>query len=183
MKSRWFIKLPLICAAISGLAGWISYPSLLALVTAPIQQTFVPRMPSEIFFHQLQSAGAFSMLGFLIPTSALLIGNLKSDRRLPKRIVLLTALSLLIAISTSWMIHAGLISLSEALIEIEAKNPGIPAQSHYSMISLHRIATYPSYLLIVITVFNLLKAYRCKEKKDNKSETAMPRKPSDQIAH
>lgn len=179
MKSRSFIKLPLIFAAISGLAGWICYPALLAFVTAPIQQTFVPRMPSEIFFHQLQTAGAFSMLGFLIPTSALLIGNLNSDRRLPKRIVLLTVLSLLIAISTSWIMHAGLSSLSEALIEIETKNPGIPAQSHYSMISLHRIATYPSYFLIAITVYNLLKAFRCIEKKDNKPEMATPNPLSD----
>lgn len=160
MKSKSLLKLPLICAAISGLGGWISYPALLALITAPIEQTFVPRMPSEIFFHQLQTAGAFSMLGFLIPSTALLIGNLKSDRRLLKRIKLLTVLSLLIAVFTSWMMNASLSSLSEALIELEAKNPGIPAQSHHSMISLHRIATYPSYFLIVITAFNLLKDCR-----------------------
>ncbi|MCU0796449.1 MAG: hypothetical protein MUF31_10990 [Akkermansiaceae bacterium] len=182
MKSRSFIKLPLIHAAISGLAGWVSYPALLALVTAPIQQTFVLRMPSEMFFHQLQTAGAFSMLGFLIPTSALLIGGLKSDPKLRKRIVLLATLSLLIAISTSWMMHASLSSLSEALVGTEARNPGVPSQSHYSMIPLHRIATYPGYVLIVVTVFNLLKACRCKEKKDNMAEMATPRNPPSQIA-
>jgi len=135
-------------------------------------------MPSEIFFHQLQTAGAFSVLGFLIPSTALIISNGKSDRRFLKSIVLLIALSLLIAISTSWMMHARLSSLSAMLIELEATNPGIPAQSHYSMISLYRIATYPGIFLIMIIVFNLLKAYRIKQDNDNNPDMTTPKKPS-----
>ena len=165
MKNRSCRRLPLLFAVVAGLAAWIFYPALLELVSAPIRQTFVPRMPSEIFFHQLKTTVAFSALGFLVPLAAILTSRGKSDRIFLRSLTFFTALSLLIAISTSWVMYAQLAYFSEFISELEAKNPGIPTQSHYSMISLYRIATYPSYLVLSFVAFTLIRTRKDKNKK------------------
>jgi len=179
MKNRSFRRLPLLCAVISGLVGWLLYPALLMLVSAPIEQIFVPRMPSETFFHQLQTSWAFSGLGLLVPTAAILISRSESNRIFQRNLIICSALSLLIAALTAFFMYAQLVQLSGFVSQIELQNPGIPTQSNYSMISLYRIGTYPSYIMICISAYSLVSAYKTKKKKDNKSEQATPRKPSD----
>jgi len=129
-------------------------------VAAPIKKTFVPRMPSEIFFHRLQTSVAFSALGFLVPFAAILTSRGKSGRFFLQRLAIFTGLSILIAISTSWFLKAQFIYLSGVISDLETKNPDIPVVGDHSMISLYRISLYPFYLMLVVIVFSLIRTFR-----------------------
>jgi len=166
MKNSYFRRLPIFGALVAGLAAWLFYPHLLNLITAPIQQSVqpMPRMPSEVFIHRLQTASAFSVLGFLIPLAAILTSRGRATGIFERRLALFAVLSFMIAISTSWFMIARLKSIAVFIADLESQNPDIPSVVDYSMFSLYRIAAYPLLLLLVVIAFTLVRSNRSKEK-------------------
>ena len=127
-------------------------------------------MPSEVFIHRLQTASAFSVLGFLIPVAAILASRGRATGIFERRLALFSVLSLVIAISTSWFMIARLKSMAGFIADLESQNPDIPSVADYSMFSLYRIAAYPSLLLVVIA-FTLVRSNRSKEEIANPKDS------------
>jgi hypothetical protein len=188
MKNNTFLVIPLFCAVVSGVVAWSFYRDLLELIALEtlIKHTLVlePRLPSQVFFHRLQIAGAFSLLGFLVALAAILTSRGKPRSYSLCILSLFTALSLVIAISTSWLMKARLASVAEFASEITAKDPSIQSVIRYSDIPFYRIAVYPSWIMILVIVFSLFRTYRGNPKiikEANKAEMATPRKAPDQF--
>jgi hypothetical protein len=162
MKNRSFLKWPLIGAATVGVAAWIFYPALMAIVAAPIDHTFVPRMPTETVFHRLQTSAAFCGMGFLVPFASIVTSRGRTGRSFSHRLAILAVICILVGALTTWIMHAQFVYLAGIISELEAKNPGIPVRSNYSMISLYRIAMYPSCIVLVVMAYSLFRASRNK---------------------
>ena len=159
MKKRHLSQLPIFSAIVAGLAAWIFYPNLFEFVATPIKQSFVNTMPSELFFHRLKTAAAFSTLGALVPIAAIFASRNEARGSYRRSLYVLTALTILAASSTTWFMYENLASISEFVSELQAKDPSIPTVARVSIIPLYRIAIYPACLMLVIIAIMFVKTY------------------------
>ncbi len=164
MKIRYFPKLPLCYAALAGISVFILYPGLLDLVAAPILGSIDESMPSERFFHRIQTVFAFSVLGFLVPLAAILNLPDQSRIRMLRRLGLYTSVSLIVAAATAWLMRADFRFIAQWLSGLQTEDPDIPTVASYAVIPLYRIAIYPSVIMLVIIIVGFFRAIRSQTK-------------------
>jgi hypothetical protein len=160
MKKSHLSQLPIFSAIVAGLAAWIFYPNLFEFVAAPIKQSFVDTMPSELFFHRLKTAAAFSILGALVPIAAIFASRNKAKGSYRRSLYVLTALAILVASSTTWFMYENLALISKFVSELQAKDPSIPTVARVTIIPLYRVAIYPACLMLVIIAIMFVRTYK-----------------------
>ncbi len=170
MQRNDHIQLSLFSTIAAGVAAWVYHPDLFEFLAEPIKQSFVAHsqhpkstLPTELFFHRIKTVAAFSTLGALVPIAAAFANRNKGKGTYFRSLCPLTAIAILAALTTTWFMYVNFASMSEFISELEAQNPGIPTVAIYSIVPVHRIALYPAYLMLVITLIIYVRSRKFSE--------------------